>query len=267
MGLMTWPFLASPPLPVTLKGRKINLPGIGLNAASVANSLGLFNLILALQTLLDARYLWSGTTPAGMSLASYAHRGAYPLLATALLAGAFALAARPYAAERRALQPLLYLWLAQNILLTMSALYRLDLYVQSYGMTYLRLYAAIWMGLVAAGLALTLWQTIAAKDNAWLLIRSAALGLATLYLSAFVNFADLIARVNITEGKIDPYYLCSLGPTAYASVPAAFREICVTNDFVVGPGPLVPPQIHGWRDWGFRNWLVLHNLEGQEGRR
>ena len=265
MALLVWPLLvADPQLPTPdhspARVSPFSPASFGLNAISVRNALILFNAVLALQTVLDARYLWSGATlPAGMSLATYAHRGAYPLLATALLAGAFALAARPWLSERRALKPLLLLWLAQNILLTLSALYRLDLYVQTYGLTYLRVHAFIWMGLVATGLALTLVQVAAARTNLWLLVRCTALGAATLYLCAFVNFAAIIARVNVAEGKIDMDYLCSLGPTVAAEIPAALKwppgdSICNFEN----------PQIHGWRDWGFRNWRVLQYLEPQE---
>ena len=46
------------------------------------------------QTVLDAAYLWGGVAlPDGMTYASYAHRGAYPLIVTALLAAGFVLAA------------------------------------------------------------------------------------------------------------------------------------------------------------------------------
>ena len=55
-------------------------------------SLAAFNLIFALQNGLDIFFLWSGAPlPEGMTLAEYAHRGAYPLIATALLAGLFVL--------------------------------------------------------------------------------------------------------------------------------------------------------------------------------
>lgn len=263
MALLIWPLLVIQPAAATANPKRaLTLPNMGLNAASVTNALITFNAILALQTVLDARYLWSGALPPGMTAAEYAHRGAYPLLATALLAGAFALAARPWLHERKLLKPLLILWLAQNILLTLSALYRLDLYVGAFGLTYLRVYAFIWMALVAAGLALTLTQIAAAKPNLWLLSRSAVLGAATLYLCAFVNFADLIAQVNVTTGKIDPLYLCELGPTAAASVPnwAWKVEDSFGYDSNLHYCTLTAPAPHGWRDWGFRNWRVLRNL-------
>ena len=263
--LLVWPLVvAMPTAPPSRTLSPLNPAAFGLNAASVANALILFNIALAVQTLLDARYLWAGTTPPGMSLAAYAHRGAYPLLATALLAGAFALAARPFVATRPLLKPLLHLWLAQNILLTLSALYRLDLYVRTCGLTYLRAHAAIWMALVALGLTLTLWQVARNHSATWLLLRCAALGTATLYLAAFVNFADLIARTNIAVGKIDTAYLCALGPTAAASVPRlAWQDDDPKTDRLC---TLTPPHIDGWRDWGFRNWRVLNSLAQQEVR-
>ena len=151
--------------------------------------------------------------------------------------------------------------------MTLSALYRLDLYVQAYGLTYLRAHALIWMGLVAAGLVLTLIQIAAARTNLWLMVRCMALGFGTLYLCAFVNFADIIARVNLQEGKIDLAYLCSLGPTAIASVPPALQFAMPEaddSDVFERSCRFTAPQIDGWRDWGFRNWRVLRYLEAQE---
>lgn len=268
MALLAWPLVLADPRPAPPRQgpqRPRDWQRLGLNPASVTRALILFNAALALQSLMDARYLWAGTTPPGMTLASYAHRGAYPLLATALLAGAFALAARPFA-DRPGLRALLYLWLVQNILLTLSALYRLDLYIQSYGLTYLRIHAAIWMALVGIGLGITIWQVARNHSAAWLLRRCAVLGGATLYLCAFVNFADLIARTNLAMGKIDPLYLCQLGPTAAASVPRwAWSVEGEEYDLQSRGCTLSPPVTQGWRDWGFRNWRVLHNLGLQEG--
>jgi hypothetical protein len=57
-------------------------------------SLILFSAIFAVQTSLDVLYLIYGVDlPDGMTYAQYAHRGAYPLLVAALLAGWFVLIA------------------------------------------------------------------------------------------------------------------------------------------------------------------------------
>ena len=103
-------------------------------------------------------YLWGNAElPDDISYASYAHRGAYPLILTALLAAGFVLAAmKPGGpAEQSAIiRPLVYLWVAQNVLLVASSILRLDLYVQIYLLTWWRVAAFIWMLLVAFGLLL-----------------------------------------------------------------------------------------------------------------
>lgn len=241
------------------------LASVGFNQDSVSNALVAFNLLFALQTGLDLAYLWLGSAslPEGVTYAQYAHRGAYPLIVTALLAGLFAIACRPFIASHRRLLFWLALWLGQTIALTLSALYRLDLYVTIYGLTYLRLAAFIWMGLVAAGLGLIVVQTLCGRPNSWLISRTFALASATLYLCCFVNWANLIARTNL-EHPPSPYgrsydadYLCMLGPLAE---PARRAHGLVCADATL-------PQIDGWRDFTFRSWRVQRYLLAQDQSR
>jgi hypothetical protein len=101
--------------------------------AAMSRSLILFNLLFALQSALDLTYLWAGASlPNGMSHAEYAHRGANPLIVTALLAAAFAMIAmrpRGPAETFRLIRPLVLAWIGQNILLVISSIFRLDLYI------------------------------------------------------------------------------------------------------------------------------------------
>jgi Domain of unknown function (DUF4173) len=262
--LIIWPLIA-PSRPLSGRAALPRLPGP--SAGSVAKGLVMFNLILGVQTLLDAVYLWGGASlPEGMTAAEYAHRGAYPLLATALLAGGFALAARLFAREDRQLRGLLLLWLAQNVALTVSALLRLELYVAAFGLTYLRLHAAIWMGLVAVGLGLTGWQVWRGLPNRWLLLRAVGLGMGTLYVACFVNFAAIIAQENLSREEFDGAYVCSLGPTAAAAIRSSGREVRVPYEY--GGSAMCDveaPQADGWRDWGFRNWRVRRYLDALAG--
>ncbi len=261
--LLIWPLIA--PLRTT-ETSAAPYPGLrlpGPSGQSVARGLVLFNAILAVQTGLDVLYLWGGAElPPGMTAAEYAHRGAYPLLVTALLAGAFALTARPFARQDKTLRVLLILWLAQNLALTVSALLRLELYVEAFGLTYLRLHSAIWMAVVAAGLGLMAWQVWRDLPNRWLLVRSAALGVGVLYVACFVNFAAIIATENLSRAKVDGTYVCALGPTAAASIAVSGQELRVVSEYGddMGKCPIIGPQIMDWRDWGFRNWRVSRYL-------
>ncbi|MBL8561320.1 MAG: DUF4173 domain-containing protein [Gemmobacter sp.] len=252
LALLIWPLLTPAPLAPLPRLRPRALPG--LNAEAVARALVLFNAVLAVQTAMDALFLWGGAAlPPGMSAAEYAHRGAYPLMAAALLAGLFALLARPFLAERRGLKPLMMLWIGQNVALTASALLRLEHYVGLYGLTWLRLAAAIWMALVALGLMLVAVQIARGFSTRWLMIRCAGLGLGTLYLCSFLNFAAVVARVNLTHPAPDMGYTCALGPMAAAELAAHPRgQVCLIE----------LPQIEGWRDWGFRAARVLRYTNG-----
>ena len=102
-----------------------------LGPSIVLRSLILFNLLFAAQSILDGIYLWGhAALPDNLTYAAYAHRGAYPLIATALLAAAFVLVAmRPGgpAEKSKVIRPLVYLWVGQNVRLVASSIRRLDL--------------------------------------------------------------------------------------------------------------------------------------------
>src|SRR5712691_2990477 len=165
--------------------------------ATILRSLILFNLLFALQTVLDVIYLWGNTAlPTDISYASYAHRGAYPLILTALLAAGFVLVAmRPGgpAEQSRVIRPLVYLWVGQNVMLVISSILRLDLYVQTYLLTCWRIAAFIWMLLVATGLLLIVARIALQRSNGWLIRLNLIAVLLTLYVCSLTNFAAIIA--------------------------------------------------------------------------
>ncbi|MGB5560142.1 MAG: DUF4173 domain-containing protein [Paracoccaceae bacterium] len=176
------------------------LDGAIANARSVTNSLMLFNIMLLLQNISDVAIFWGGARlPEGMTYATYAHNGAYPLMATSILAGIFALVSRPFTDSSRFLRSLLLLWIVQNIILLTSALLRLELYVEAYGLTYLRIRAAIGMFLVLVGMILLIWQLSRAKSNLWLTSVFAAVIVAVKYVGSFVNFGYVIAAANLSN--------------------------------------------------------------------
>ena len=256
---LVWPFLRLTALSEVLgrapTARAIRWRSGLLNDRSVLRALVLFNLIFAVQTLLDAGYLWGGVAlPDGMTYADYAHRGAYPLLATALLAGLFALLAQPFLEARPVLRALLYLWVAQTILLVISSILRLDLYVDAYGLTRLRFAAVIWMVLVALGLVLMIMQMVGRESVGWFMLRAAGLGLTALYAVSLVNVDGLIARHNLAAGKQDYWYLCQLSEGVVVAA-APYQPIpCYSFGF---PTLSTPDD---WREWGFRNARLRRSL-------
>ena len=167
-----------------------------------------------------------------MTYAAYAHRGAYPLIATALLAAAFVLVAmRPGgpAEKSKVIRPLVYLWVGQNVLLVASSILRLDLYVDIYMLTYWRIAAFIWMGLVALGLVLIVARIALNRSNQWLVGANLIALTIALYGCSLVNFerslpTTMSAHSREASGKgvqIDINYLLTLGPQALPAIDKA----------------------------------------------
>lgn len=217
--------------------------------AAVLRALILFNALFAIQTALDLHLLWGGgALPQGMTYAEYAHRGAYPLIVTALLAAAFvliALRAGSQAGENPLIRKLVYLWVAQNVALVVSSIYRLDLYVSIYALTYLRIAAFVWMGLVATGLGLIVARIALGKSGEWLVGANLAALSATLYVCCFVDFAALIGEANLKIAsqpgatRVDATYLTRLD--AYGA-PYVDRLLASDIEF--------EPRYELWlRDW------------------
>jgi hypothetical protein len=224
--LLVWPALRPHRVVTALRLPEPHIALPGASLASVLIALTLFNALFALENGLDIAFLWSGAAlPAGMSMTEYVHRGAYPLIATALLAGLFALtmlrpgtatAANPLA--RR----LVALWVAQNVFLVASSALRTIRYVEEYELTAWRIAALIWMALVAIGLALICWRIWFAKSACWLINANALTAAAVLIPCCFVDLDASAAQWNVRHAaelggggqKIDLCYLGGMGAPA-----------------------------------------------------
>ncbi len=197
---------------------------------AILRSLVIFNILFAAQNIMDLVYLWGGAgLPDGMGYAQYAQKGAYTLVVTALLSAAFVLIVLKQGREEHApplTHTLIYAWVAQNIFLMISSLYRLNLYVEEYSLTYLRFAALIWMLLVAAGLVLIIIRMARAKSNLWLINANGMTLALVLILCSTLNIGSLIAHYNVRHnyeiaGKgqhLDIYYLSLLGPSSLGAI-------------------------------------------------
>jgi hypothetical protein len=172
---------------------------------AVTRSLAIANLLFLGQNLLDANFLWGGAAlPDGITYAEYAQRGAYPLILTTLLAAAFVLIAMREGGglgEDRVIRAMIYVWLLQNLALVISSILRTGLYVSQYSLTYLRLAALLWMGLVLAGLVLIVVQIAWSRSSAWLVRANLIATLALLTGTCFFDLGRFIADYNVAHSK------------------------------------------------------------------
>jgi len=226
--VLAWTFLRPRhlrwPLPTPGGEGEARLPGV--TVASVGLSLVLFNLLFAVENGLDIAFLWSGARlPTGVSLADYAHRGAYPLIATALLAGLFVLVAlRPGSQTARTpwLRALVILWVAQNLVLVASSILRTLDYVQAYSLTRFRIAALAWMSLVGVGLVLVCWRMLRGKTAGWLIDANLAATGLVLAACSLVDLGSVAAGWNVRHAReiggqgsaLDLCYLNTLGASA-----------------------------------------------------
>lgn len=247
--------------------------------AAVLRSLLAFNLLFGIQTILDLFYLWGGATlPDGMTYAQYAHRGAYPLIVTALLAAGFVLLTfQPGQSPKsvRWSRRLVYLWLLQNVFLVLSAGWRLWLYVDAYSLTRLRMAAAIWMVLVACGLLWIIIRIATGRSNLWLINVNTVTAAVVLFTCSFVNMDGVIAAFNVRhceeilrEGHqpIDTGYLVRLG---YDTLPAMFwlkevkpelmsEELCSQiQELTIR----LEEDLSNWRGWTWRRARIRDSLQ------
>ena len=254
------------------------LPGVSL--ASVTLSLMAFNTLFLLQNAMDLAWLWGLLPlPEDMTLADYAHRGAYPLIATALLAALFVLIAlRPgsQTADNRTVRALVIAWLAQNVFLVFSSILRTLDYIEAYGLSLLRISALLWMGLVALGLVLVGWRMVRGKSAGWLINANLAAAGVLLIACSFTSLGEIAARYNIAHARelggtgvdLDLCYLNQLDSAAL--VPLAELERRPGLDPVFRSRVSVVRQMIHWRTaedvidggWTWRSAQRLRTVAG-----
>ncbi len=257
--------------------------------AAIVRSMIAFNVMFALQNALDAGYLWGHSAlPPGMSFAAYAHRGAYPLMVTAVLAATFVLIAfRQDSPSRddRAVRALMYVWVGQNVVLVVSAIWRMMLYVEAYSLTHMRVAVLVWMGLVALGLVLIVARFWFQRTNSWLVQANATALAVVLYASPFADVGGYIAAYNVRHSRevsgrgvhLDLGYLRALGPSALPAVntfissirPDAdgFASIAVAKkraEAIILEVDLRRQQLErrtNWRTWTLRSYLSAADVQ------
>ncbi|TGX49675.1 DUF4173 domain-containing protein [Sphingomonas gei] len=259
----------------TLRPRRVNLPTFapstgaplllpGVSTGSVLLALLMFNVLFAVQNGLDLAFLWSGAPlPEGVTLADYAHRGAYPLIVTALLAGLFVLVAlRPGSSTAAipAIRRLVVLWIAQNVFLVASSILRTVDYIEVYSLTGLRIAALIWMALVALGLVLIVWRMLRGRSAAWLINANAGAALLVLLGCTMADLGSTSAAWNIRHARevggkgaaLDLCYLRELGPSALTSLVALELRLDLKPDFA---------ERVAW----VRHEVLVEMIDGQSG--
>jgi hypothetical protein len=208
-----------------LPAEKLVARRFSLGATEVAIALGALDVLFAIFVAVQARYLFGGRSLVEarehLSYATYARHGFFELVAASALVlvvivGANALVRSPLV---RALSSAL---VALELAVAISALQRLRLYEQEYGLTELRIWTTgvvVWLMCVFVWLSLT---TLRGRGR--FAVGALALGFAATAALNILSPDALIARTNLSRPHVDTAYLARLSddavPTLVARLPS-----------------------------------------------
>lgn len=182
----------------------------------------MLNLMLLFINGVDVHYLYMGAgLPKGISHADFVHNGVGMLILSILISISLMLfffrGNMNFDEKVKGVKLLVYLWIAQNILMIVSTILRNNLYVAEYQLTYRRIGVYIYLVMAIFGLVTTFWKIYDQRNN-WFLFRSNAMaGFLFLCAAAAVDVDLLISRYNIRHARsvsaLDKTYLLSLSET------------------------------------------------------
>lgn len=206
-------------------------------AIEVNVALGIVTTLFVSFIAVQARYRFGGhervLTEAGLTYADYARRGFFELaVISAISLGVLVLTSRVVetASEggRRAYKIIGAGFILSVVALIASALHRMNLYIDAYGLTQMRLYTAVFMGWMTVVFA-WLYLTIAREQVgrfAWGLVLT---GYAATFFLVAVNPDAAVARINLAraaEGKaLDIEYMKQLGADAISPMVEALPTL------------------------------------------
>jgi hypothetical protein len=230
--------------------------------------LGLLDLLFLAFVVVQVRYLFGGAervvTTAGLTYAEYARRGFFELVTvTALALPTLLLAHWLLRAESRAhtrvFRALAGALVALLFVVMASALQRMYLYLEEYGLTELRLYATIFMAWLAVVLVWFLLTVLRDRRDRFA-FGALVTGFAAILLINVINPDALIARTNLNrmeEGKrFDAYYVTTLSADAAPVLFDALPEIPEDRLYLEPDFTVEQALVRRWRegetDW--RTW-------------
>jgi Domain of unknown function (DUF4173) len=202
-------------------------PKLRLSGFEVAIALATVNAVFLAFVIVQARYLFGGKSTvlshAHLTYAQYARHGFFELLAVTALVVPVVLAANLVARDHvRAVRVLSLLLIALELVVAISALQRMRVYVDRYGLTELRIYAT---GVIMWLMVVLLWAAVTAVRGQGhrFAIGAIVAGFAATLALNVVDPDALIVRTNIGRGHVDPAYLTALSddavPTLVARLP------------------------------------------------
>ena len=260
---------------------------LSLGIVEVGIVLGLLDLLFLTFVVIQVRYLFGGAgrvaATAGLTYAEYARHGFFELatvtaLALPLLLIAHWLLRTENRAHERLFKALAGIMVGLLFVVVASALQRMYLYQQEFGLTELRLYTTIFMLWISTVLLWFVLTVLRARRERFAFGALVA-GFVAIFAINAMNPDALIARTNIDrmeEGKrFDAYYLTTLSADAVPVLVESLPEIGDTRlwqDYTVEQSVVDrwDSRRTDWRTWNLgrsrARQSIRSYLEDQAGR-
>ena len=243
--------------------------------------LGLLDLLFLAFVLVQFRYLFGGAAlvqvSESLTYAEYARRGFFELVAVATLLLPIVLlldwlARVDHPRDVRVYRALAGLLAVLLFVVIVSALQRMRLYTQEYGLTELRLYTTAFMLWITAG-AVWYLATVLRDHRERFLFGSLVAGLAVAGILNAISPDEMIVRTNAARqdapARFDGSYTSSLsadaGPALIEALPSmpAGQRVTVARRLL---WRWESAQAEDWRSWNYGRWRSLHATAANEAQ-
>ena len=266
---------------VLVRGRELAMPWQHgnrpvLGTIELGIPLGGLALLFAVFVVMQAQYVFGGhgliREAADLSYAEYARRGFFELVTLAVLVLPVLLASDwvtdPTNASARRIVRLLSGGLLLLVgLIMVSALHRMRLYLDAYGLTQSRLYATavlLWAGVAIAWFASTVLRGRADRFAFGAIV--GALGV--LAMSNVINLDAVVVRTNVARAQegaeLDAGYLASLSADAVPSLTSVLPDLPAEAACVVLQALSPDEESDERQDW--RSWNVRKSCGARRKR-
>jgi Domain of unknown function (DUF4173) len=207
--------------------------GVTIGGTEVAVALAALDVLFLAFVVVQGRYLFGGEsvvlTHAHLTYAQYARHGFFELLAVSVLVVPVILAANAVAREHRTLVRVLSgVLVVLELAVAASALQRMRVYVDHYGLTELRVYTTgvmLWIAVVLVWCA----ATVLRGHGRRFAVGVVAAGFAATLALDVVSPDALIARTNLDRGAADPAYIAGLSADAVPTIVARLPRVADAN--------------------------------------